>query len=208
MARSAMLRVTLAAAAALGVALVVPPAWGEAGPFGLTWGMSREEARRLPGLEVIREDEGEFFSAIVASRVPKELADAYSYGLLFSRRYGLVSVQWSSNLFPDDGRGEGARSRYAELKRLLGENYGAPASREFPWPTEGWEPLRFYACVADPSCGPYQSTWSAGAVSIRLEIRGEGESSGRLRLSYEHELLEAARRERGESRGRGERDAL
>jgi hypothetical protein len=199
---------TILFAATLGLALGAPPAWGEAGPFGLTWGMSREEARGLPGLEVIREDEGEFFSAIVASRVPKELADAYSYGLLFSRRYGLVSVQWSSHLFPDDGRGEGARSRYAELKRLLEQSYGAPVSREFPWPVENWEPSRFYACVSDPSCGPYQSTWSAGAVSIRLEIRGEGESSGRLRLSYEHELLAAARRERGEGRGGGERDAL
>ncbi len=203
-----MLRVTLVAAAVLGVALGAPRAWAEAGPFGLTWGMSREDARRLPGLEIIREDEGEFFAAIVASRVPKELADAYSYGLLFSRRHGLVSVQWSSGLFPDDGRGEGARARYAELKRLLGQNYGTPASREFPWPAAGWEPLRFYACVADPSCGPYQSTWSAGAVSIRLEIRGEGEASGRLRLSYEHELLGAARKEADEGRGGRERDAL
>lgn len=196
------------AGALLGLLALVVPASAESGPFGLAWGMSREEARALPGLEILREDEGEFFSAAVASRVPKELGDAYSYGLLFSRRYGLVRVQWSSRVLSDGGSGEGARARYGELKSLLTENYGTPLEREFSWPMAGRGPLGFYACVGDPACGPYRSNWTAGPVAVRLEIVAEGQGEGRLRLSYEHELYRAAAAESGEIRADRERDAL
>jgi len=201
-------RMTVVAALALCALLGGGPARGEAGPFGLTWGMSRQEAGSLPGLEILREDEGEYFSAILATRVPKPLADAYSYGLLFSRRYGLVKAQWSSHVFPDDGAGEGARARYADLKNLLEERYGISSSREVPWPKAGWDAVQFYACVADPGCGPYESTWSSGLIAVRLEIRAESPSQGRLRLTYEHERLAAALEESGQVRGNRERDSL
>jgi hypothetical protein len=170
--------------------------------------MSRDEARALPGLEILREDEGEHFSAIVATRVPKELSDAYSYGLIFSRRYGLVKMQWTSHLFPGDAKGEGARARYADLKLLLEQRYGMPSSREFSWPRTGWEAAKFYACVADPGCGPYESTWVSGPIAVRLEVRAENQSEGRLSLSYEHEHLAAAQEEFGRVRGSRERDSL
>ena len=202
------LRLFLLALSALCLLTPACSASAQPGPFGLTWGMSRDEARSLPGCEVIREDEGEFFSAIVASRLPKGLNDTDSYGLLFSRRDGLVRVQWSSTLFADDARGTGARTRYAELKGLLEQSYGTARSREVPWPKAGWEPLKFFACVADPKCGPYESTWSAGPVVIRLEIRGEGQSAGRVRLSYQHERFSSALEQSDEAREQRQRDAL
>lgn len=203
-----MLRTLSVTLATLGLFLGWSPAWGEAGPFGLTWGMSRQEARSLPGIEILREDEGDFFSTLIATQVPKGLSETDSYGLLFSRQYGLVKVQWSGHPFLDDKEGAGARTRYAELKDALEQRYGRPSSREFSWPKAGWDPTGFYACLGEPICGPYESTWSSGPVTVRLEIQADTPDSGRVRLSYEHERLALALEEAERMRLDRERDSL
>jgi uncharacterized membrane protein (UPF0127 family) len=105
-----------------------PTAMPEA-PFGLTWLASKEEVIAVVG-SLGKSFLSDFGDSYTVSRLPKELADQYYTVLSFGYDDRLIRVTAIGTGFGADDPGEQIRARYAEIKALLEEKYGAGKSED------------------------------------------------------------------------------
>jgi hypothetical protein len=161
----------------------------QAGPFGLTWGMSQADARSL-GVLLNTKETGKFGVEAGATNLPKALSDTLNVALYFGFNDHLWRVVSVSNLWEHDRTGAQARNRFGEVSNLLTQRYGKSINH-FDTPSS-----QFFSDIDQFSYGlgtnnrVYFSEWSTKDISVELSIRGKMESTFYV-IIYEFKPLAA-----------------
>ena len=168
-------------------------------PFGLMWGMSEEDLKKLgftkieelglTGNEVGYGFEIGYGFNVFASKLPPEpwsKGDNY-YAITYKNQ--LVKVTAVSTIITDDINGNKIKEMYSEIKQLLTKKYGTPSSFEMDWCDEVDE---FYTTAG---CGSYFSVFMFSGVRIGITIMPMRRGTGYLLIEYESPEFDTARRQ-------------
>ena len=180
----------------------VPP------PFGLTWGMSQADAKRMGILLECHQDK--LFTLCKTASLPKNLSNAESYILTFSADNKLVEARYASNNFINDAFGTKGKAEYERVKKILSKKYGLPPiNLEFVGQHLYKEKDEFYQCLSDVNCGIWSSQWKFPYKSsivltdgryvyrhdksgIHLTLSGLERGIGHISITYTSSNFEAA----------------
>ena len=86
-------------------------------PFGLTWGMSQADVKRMGVLLECKQNEP--FTFCTTSSLPKNLSNVKYYILIFSADDKLVKTRYVSNDFTNDAFGREGKAEYERVKKNL-----------------------------------------------------------------------------------------
>ena len=173
-----------------------------AAPFGLEWGMSKEQLTAM-GVKLTPIDEAE--GVYTAERLPKKLRDVKEYTLLLKQGFGLVKATAETNAFKSDYSGSAAKKRYSQLKTAIINKYGRPDTVAEQTGVNGTYQRRhqFYQCLMSVGCGAWASIWSNKKDGyISLYILGVSRSEGVVSIGYESAAFYTAREQEAEERAR------
>ena len=157
-----------------------------AAPFGLDWGLSKEQLTAM-GVELTPV---EFATgAYTATNLPKKLSDAKTYTLQFKQEFGLVAIGVITYDIPGDPLGLKGKERYSQLKTAIVNKYGKP-DNEFEWSGRARlydDRHEFYQCLRyGGGCGAWTSVWGSDTDGvIGLQIKGRFDGRGYIILKYE-----------------------
>lgn len=158
-------------------------------PFGLKWGMNKQEIEKL---NVVLEKRGKHgtISAYRTDSLPKNLSDHDYYFLFLDDRYGLSKVTYISKDITGDIYGAEGKEKYSRLKKKLTGKYGIPKTYEFIGNELYDESDEFYQCLKYDGCGAYTSHFELkNNNAIALELLGVKRGEGVIRLIYESDLF-------------------
>ncbi len=181
-------------------------------PFGLMWGMSKEDLKKLgftkieelgfTGYEVGYGFEIGYGFNVFASKLPPEpwsKGDNY-YAITYKNQ--LVKVTAVSTVITDDIDGNEIKEMYSEIKELLTKKYGTPSSFEMDWCDEVDE---FYTTVG---CGSYFSNFMFSGVRIGITIIPIRPGTGHLLIEYSSPEFDSARRQSEKKTKEADAEAL
>jgi hypothetical protein len=108
----------------------VAPISGEPAPFGLTWGMTKEQIEGL-GVSLTSQEDQSRGAEFVATKLPKMVEGAN--GVVIALGFGgkLYRVTVISNEYDNDGYGAQIGTRYDELVAVLTQKYGKGKAHDF-----------------------------------------------------------------------------
>ena len=165
----------------------VPP------PFGLTWGMSQVDAKRM-NILLVECLPHEPFTICETASLPKNLSNAKYYLLAFSADNKLVKINYISNNFINDTFGTKGKAEYERVKKTLSKKYGPPRNFEFIGLRLYEDSDEFYQCLSYDGCGAWTSLWQfPDESSIILELSGLKRGIGYMSISYETSNFETAK---------------
>ena len=179
-----------------------------AAPFGLEWGMSKEQVTAM-GVELTpwRPNEGGY----QAKTLPQNLSDAEIYTLAFKQEFGLVKVIVVTRKITGDLYGSKGKERYSQLKTAMVNKYGKPGHEyekrlkdKFFGASD-----KFYECLALAFCGAWESQWGNKTDGlITLQIRGIAQGTGFIALVYQSAVFPTALKQEKAGKSRSDEDAL
>ena len=179
-----------------------------AAPFGLEWGMSKEQVTAM-GVKLTPDDSDN--ESYTATTLPKNLSDAEKYILTFKPQFELVQVITFTSDITGDLYGSKGKERYSQLKTTLVNKYGKP-DYEFEWTgrTRIYEDSdKFYECLEHDDCGRWASVWGSETDgAIGLKIKGLSRGKGYISLSYGSAALFTALEQEEAEKSRSDEDAL
>ena len=163
----------------------VPP------PFGLIWGMSQADVKRMGVLLECKQHEP--FTVCTTSSLPKNLSNVEFYQLIFSADNKLVKTRYVSNDFTNDAFGTEGKAEYQRVKKALSKKYGSPKNSEYVGLRLYKDSDEFYHCLAYDGCGDWFSLWKFSDESgIVLNLSGLKRGTGYMSISYETSNFGAA----------------
>ena len=179
-----------------------------AAPFGLEWGLSKEQVAAM-GVKLTPNESVK--GAYTAKNLPKKLSDGEDYGLLFMQGLGLVKIFALTSDITGDLYGSKGKERYSQLKTAIANKYGKP-DYEREWTVSVADSDKFYQCLARNDCGSWLSYWgdpeNATDGTILLRIRGLSRGTGFIHLDYESAAYHTARQQEEAEKSRSDEDAL
>ena len=179
-----------------------------AAPFGLEWGLSKEQVTAM-GVKLTPNESVK--GAYTAKNLPKKLSDGEDYGLLFMQGLGLVKVFALTSDITGDLYGSKGKERYSQLKTAIANKYGKP-DREIEWTDRDIDSDQFYQCLAHDGCGDWLSHWRGTENEtdggILLHIRGVSRGTGFIHLGYESAAYQTALKQKEAEKSRSDQDAL
>ena len=169
----------------------------QAGTFGLTRGMTKEQVIALIGKDAVLKSEtmAGIGTSLRVSRVPQMPKDFEEYRLIFSDKEGLLKIIALSNDVDTSEDGANLRERYDLIKSQMRIGYGAP-TQEFDFVKAGslWtEPRDFMmGLVKDDrtlNCywidGKEGMKLPGGLQDIVVEANASTSSKGWVAVTYE-----------------------
>ena len=210
------------ALAVSGISLAESPAQihGEyAAPFGLEWGMSKEQVTAMgvkltPERPVSRFGITKSRGIYTAKTLPKNLPDAEEYELLFKQGFGLVKVSAQTRRTRNDLFGSEGKERYSQLKTAIIKKYGRPDTVVEQTGINGTYDKRhqFYECLRLESCGAWRSDWENkkdgykdGFILLRLRPYLFSKWEGVVVIIYASAALHTVREQEAEERARAQK---
>jgi hypothetical protein len=182
----------------------------EDGPFGLSWGMTKEQVEKL-GVKLELSSTKMTVDVLTTEKLPKNVSIAEKYTLIFDRKHNFQKVIMVSKDIGNDPYGNEGKEKYAELKKSLIAKYGKPSFSFEKVGRKLWnEKDEFYQCLAYTGCGGWVVSFEdkASGQVIGLQLEGIKRGIGFLRLTYEgprwSEIVDAARAAEAQS----DKDAL
>ena len=179
-----------------------------AAPFGLEWGMSKEQVTAM-GVKLTSTNPAE--GVYTAKTLPKNLSDAENYVLVFKQEFGLVKVSALTSDITRDVHGSEGKERYNQLKMAVADKYGKP-DKEQEWTDRAIDSGQFYQCLAYGGCGYWLSFWgevgNETGAAILLQIHGISRGTGLIELRYESAAFHTAKKREAEEKSRSDEDAL
>ena len=174
-------------------------------PFGLKWSMRPEEI--LHGMSCKKNHSLEQCRSLL---VPKPLADAESYTLIFDEAHGLVKVLYVGKTIEKDPFGYQGQKRFDELRAGLTKKYAESPKQELieMHKTIFIEPDEFYECLYYQGCGQYSWRVTPGFGVIELKLNGHYRGKGFITLEYESGRWNDALTRDKDSQAQHELDAL
>ena len=165
--------------------LVPSIALSDDGPFGLTWGMSKDQVKEL-GVSQETAAAKLNLEVFATTSLPRNLSIAEKYELVFDKRFGLQKVQMVSKDITDDLLGVEGKKVYANLKESLTKKYGKPSHEiEFVGAKLWEEADEFYQCLAYSGCGAWAAGYEHETGTILVQLEGMDRGRGFIRLTYE-----------------------
>ena len=154
-----------------------------AAPFGLEWGMSKEQVMAM-GVRLT--PDSLYKDGYKAPNLLKSLPDGEEHILTFKPRFGLVSAKvLTSHLF---GVLAG-KERYSELKTVIANKYGKPLIENERMDDARWneDSVKFYECLLGDTCGQWKSHWgndADGTIELRLSGSYVSRDAGFIVITY------------------------
>jgi hypothetical protein len=96
------------------------------GPFGLEFGMTREQIVKLVGQDAVKHLKDEPDDVLKLSTAPTPHPDFAEYSLIISPERGLVCITASGKAIQTTRYGEGLKAAFTEIRDALSRTYGAP----------------------------------------------------------------------------------
>jgi hypothetical protein len=157
-------------------------------PFGLTWGISVEDVRKM-GVELkeIREST-EFGATFLALKMPKVLGDQKSTFLFFGFNNRLWRIAAISKEFSNDPYGNAVKSRYNELVSILTEKYGNPSNFHHLGRYIYSQPEHFLAGIKGGESSWF-SHFNTAELELQLAINAVDYSTANWVLSFINKAL-------------------
>lgn len=158
-----------------------------AAPFGLEWGLSKEEveARSIKLIEAPTSEGSLRFSATGLSKV---VAGVETVVIDFGFDNRLWKVIAASEDFPNDPYGFKVKARYGELNEILTEKYGKGKATHR---TGGsiYDEARYFLAGLNGGKNWHFTTYSALGLSIELSVRAKDSDTGYWVLIYNNTEL-------------------
>lgn len=154
-------------------------------PFGLTWGMSSDDVRKLgvhltPSAE--RPNDGVSFAATELSKV---LSDTETVVLFFGYRDKLWRVAAVGGSLGPDPSGSQAVARYRELASSLSERYG-PGVESDTRDRELWKGANQYVMSLRQGRAHRYTTFRSSTVDVELSVRASDSDRAYYVILFAH----------------------
>lgn len=158
-----------------------------AAPFGLEWGLSKEdvEAKGIKLVEVPNNEGSQRFSATGLSKL---VAGVETVVIDFGFDNRLWKVIAASEDFPNDPYGFKIKARYGELNGILTEKYGRGKVTHH---TGGsiYDEARYFLAGLNGGKSWHFTTYSAPGLNIELSVRAKDSDTGYWVLIYDNTEL-------------------
>lgn len=157
-------------------------------PFGLLWGASVEEIRRL-GVDLRENDQRDFGDSYLATKLPKALADQEGTFLSFGHDNKLWRITAISRLFDNNPHGTEVKNRYNDLSAVLTDKYSKGSVVHSLGGSIYREPRYFIAGIRGGESNWF-TNFATPQFTIQIGIIGQTADSARWRIIFEHKELE------------------
>jgi hypothetical protein len=165
-------------------------------PFGLTWGMSAEQARDA-GVVLRDEPAGDFGTSYLTTNLPKIITDADQVTASFGYDNKLWRITAFGKDIKDDPYGSTVKRRYDELSSALSEKYGKGKQSQFV--AHLYEGEDFIMGIRT-GMNWWYTDFDNGTVEVQLKISGGAFSSSYWAMFFRNKILrssfERAKKER------------
>lgn len=159
-------------------------------PFGLSWGMSSNEIKKL-GFSKYSEIDG--IDKYVSKTVPKPWSDGRFYiAEIYKGR--LVRLTSQSAEIIGDSYGVMGKEKYSNIRGILSKKYGKPTytSDLKEEKLSGGNQDKFYQCIMQGGCGRHYSFYNVNNGNILIELKGVKPGTGVIQVAYVHPRYRAA----------------
>lgn len=167
-------------------------------PFGLTFGMSLTQLKKL--VPDLTSAESRFM--YVGTSVPTPFPGFEAYGFFVVPTNGLCKVVALRAAIEDDPHGTKTRSEFGALQEALSRKYGEPSLADSLVAETAFEDSQYWSMTLSDNSRVYSADWpngdgplGFGLNSITLEAKGVGFNSNRLVLTYRGENIEECRKQ-------------
>lgn len=164
--------------------LVVVCAVAYAGPFGMEWGMTKEQLENVGTLELQHQEE--LFTSF--DFIPKKSHSAFeSYQLILGTDEGLVKIVAYGNDITCNDYGTQLKSEFNSMKDSLVKNYGK-VSNTFDFNSSStWDEADDWMMSLYLDKRVFAVFWELQDISIMLEAKATSSSKGYIKLTYEND---------------------
>jgi hypothetical protein len=139
-------------------------------PFGLTWGMTTEEVKKIGATLSELNDKNRFGLSFTAAGLGSVLSDIEAVVLSFGFRDRLFRVVGVGRSQGPDPYGGAVLSRYVELSRILQERYGQGKETDTR-DTRLWkEPSEYVMALSQGRANRY-ITFQTATTDVELSVR-------------------------------------
>jgi hypothetical protein len=140
-------------------------------PFGLTWGMSSEEARKTGAQLSANAGRSDYGASFAASNLSKVLSDTESVSLFFGYKDKLWRIAAAGRPMGPDPSGRQAVARYQELATVLSDRYGRGVETDVR-DREVWKgPNEYVMSIKQGRGFLYTNFHSSDDVDVELSVR-------------------------------------
>ena len=151
-------------------------------PFGLYWGMTKEELEAA-GVKLVADEDTSLGAIYYATNLPKAVSDIESVRLFLGFGGKLYKVIAASRLFENDPYGVEVRGRYGELIQVLKDKYGA--GKEHKFTAEHYDGNNWGMGIKTSENWLY-TNFETKDLSIQISCRAQVSSDPFLVLVYEY----------------------
>jgi hypothetical protein len=169
----------------------VPVVFGQ-GPFGLSWGMQREQVIQLVGNKAV--DAKSAGDILYLTTVPKPNPAFESYVLLISPDRGLLKINAIGIDLRTNGFGSEVHSAFTEIADAVSGTYGTPKIYEFLRTGSIWNERQDWMMGLLKKERTLEAFWTPPEkdtrqhiTSVSLSAEALSQEKAYLRLSYEFE---------------------
>jgi len=156
--------------------------------FGLKWGMSPEQVKKLNVILTHHHSNNNFHFYRTES-LPKSLKDVDFYILLFDENKSLVKIVMATKNTSGDAYGIEGKKRFSEIESLLKKKYKSIDSYKVVGKKLYDEPDEFYQCLKYQGCGMWYSTFLADNKNMALQLNGIKRGNGFIDLTVQAKPL-------------------
>src|SRR6266446_8463382 len=140
-------------------------------PFGLTWGMSSEEARKTGAQLSANAGRSDYGASFAATNLSKVLSDTESVALFFGYKDKLWRIAAAGRPMGPDPSGRQTVARYQELATVLSDRYGRGVETDVR-DREMWKgPNEYVMSIRQGRAHRYTNFHSTGNVDVELSVR-------------------------------------
>jgi hypothetical protein len=156
--------------------------------FGLKWGMSADDTRKL-GVVLTEAQDARFGKSYTATKFPKMLSDAELVQISFGYDDKLWHIAAAGKSNQNDPYGSAARQRYDELSMALTEKYGK--GKQTHHTGRSYETEHFTMGLTTGNTWWFTDFENA-TVKVQISISATGFSASHWLIIFEHKALGAA----------------
>lgn len=161
---------------------------GEKAPFGLLWGASTSQIKKL-GVKLSPQKSSKYGKTYTASGLQKVLSDAESVILSFGFSDELWRIVVASKTFSNDPYGSDIKSRYEKLVKILSKKYGSPDINHHR--SDMYDDSDEFLMGIKTGRGWHYSNFENDSkVWVQIVVRASGMSDGYYLLIYKNKSLE------------------
>ena len=155
-------------------------------PFGLTWGMSSDEARKTGAQLAANAGRSDYGASFAATNLSKVLSDTESVILFFGFKDKLWRIAAAGRPMGPDPSGRQAVARYQELAAVLSDRYGRGIETDVR-DREVWKgPNEYVMSIRQGRAYRYTNFHSSANVDVELSIRATGNNQAYYLILFEY----------------------